>query len=236
MNPQSDERDRLDRATRHRLAKLAEVPADTSSTLARFHAAVSAEKQSQQPETRRLRFPLWKRLPAWTAMAAILTLAATLLLVLSNIGPSPVYAAPSEMVQMHRDLVAGKAPVIPVGNVDEARRTIEAQWQGAPALPTLPDKNVHACCLRDVQSRQVACVLLRQGGFPVTVIVARTKDFKSTDGPKVTRNGHEYSVHSRDGINMVMTQHQDRWLCFMSELGSDDLIELAESVASKDVN
>lgn len=234
MNTQPDEQNRLDRATRDRLAKLADVPVDTSSALTRFRAAIAANDQGDEPQVRTLRFPIWKRWPAWAGMAATIMLAATLLFLLSNTGPSPVYAAPVEMAQLHRDLVSGKAPATPVSNVDEARRTIEAEWQDAPVLPQMPDKNIHACCLRGVQSRQVACVLLRQGDVPVTVVVARTKDFKSTNGPMVTRNGREYAVHSRDGINMVMTQHQDRWLCFMSELGNDELIELAQSVAFND--
>lgn len=234
MNTQPHEQDRLDRATRDRLAKLADAPVDPMSALARFRAAVAANDHGHEPQVRTLRFPIWKRWSAWAGMAATIMLAATLLFLLNITGPSPVYAAPAEMAQLHRDLVSGKAPVTPVRSVEEARRTIETQWQEAPALPQMPDENIHACCLRGVQSRQVACVLLRQGDVPVTVVVARTKDFKSTDGPKVTRKGHEYSVHSRDGVNMVMTQHQDRWLCFMSELGSEELIELAESVAFHD--
>ncbi len=35
---------------------------------------------------------------------------------------------------------------------------------------------------------------------------------------------------------MVMTQHQHRWLCIMSELSRDDLIELIQSVAFKRVD
>ncbi len=231
MNTHANEQNRLDRATRDRLAKLADEPVDTMSALARFRAAVAADDQGDVPQVGMPRFPIWKRWPAWAGMAATIMLAATLLFLLSNTGPSPVYAAPVEMAQLHRDLVSGKAPVTPVRNIEEARRTIETQWQEAPLLPQLPDENIHACCLRGVQSRQVACVLLRRGDVPVTVVVARTKDFKSTSGPMLTRNGREYAVHSRDGINMAMTQHQDRWLCFMSELGSDELIELAQSVA-----
>lgn len=236
MNPQPNTNDRLERATRDRLARLADAPVEVSDALARFRATVALESQVQQPESQPLRIPIWRRTSAWAAMAATFMLVATSLFLLINLGPSPVQAAPAEMVQLHRDLIAGKAPVIPVENIMQARRTIESQWEDAPSLPQLPDENIHACCLRGVQSRQVACILLRHGGAPVTVIVAKTKDFKSSEGPMVTRNGHEFSVQSRDGINMVMTQHEDRWLCFMSELNSDELVQLAQRVAFENRN
>ena len=234
MNTQSHEQNRLDRATRDRLAKLADAPVDTVSALARFRAAVASDDHGDEPQASTRRFPIWKRWPAWAGMAATIMLAATLIFLFNITGPSPVYAAPVEMAQLHRDLVSGKAPVTPVRNIEEARRTIETQWQEAPLLPEMPDENIHACCLRGVQSRQVACVLVRQGDVPVTVVVARIKDFKSTNGPMVIRNGREFTVQSRDGVNMVMTQFQQRWLCFMGELESDELMELAQSVAFND--
>ena len=217
--------DRLERATRARLAKLASLPVDTTKAAACLRALVDQECGPVVHQHRR-RLWVW---PAWTGVAAAILIAATLLVVLLG-GNSAVYAAPAEMVRLHHDLVAGRVPVIPVTNVDEARQAIESRWPDAPSLPPLPGDNIHACCLSGIKSRQVACILLRQGDTPVTVIVARAEDLRSAKGPTTIHGGRAYTMMSRDGLNMVMTRHEDRWVCLMGEAPQDKLIELAQAM------
>ncbi len=219
--------DQLDRATRARLSKLASRPVDTSAVASRLRAEMAEHRAQGRPATFTL--PAWAHWLGRGAVAAAIVVVVTLVFVTSQSG-SAVYAAPADMAQLHRDLVAGRAPVVPVGNLAEAKRTIESAWREAPAIPDQWDQLVHACCLRDVQSRQVACILLKQDGVPVTVVLARTKDFRSPDDETVDHNGRKYVVHSLDGVNMVMTQRGDRWMCLMGEIPQDALMRLAEGL------
>jgi hypothetical protein len=217
---------RLDELTQARLTKLASRPVDTSAVADRLRAEM--DRQRDDHEAKPLVFPAWSRWVSRGVAAAVLLIVAALF-VTSQSG-SPVYAAPAEMAQLHRDLVNGRAPVIPVSDIAEAQRAIESKWAAAPALPDRWDDNVHACCLRDLQSRQVACILVKQDDAAVTVVVARTKDFQSPEGPTVQYNGRSYVAHSRDGVNMVMTQEKDRWMCLMSELPVEDLLAMAGKI------
>jgi len=219
--------DELDLATQARLSKLASRPVDTSAVTSRLRAEMAKHRAEDHPAT--FAFPAWARWLGRSAVAAAIVVVATLMFVTSQSG-SAVYAAPAEMVQLHRDLVAGRAPVVPVANVAEAKRTIESKWREAPVIPDQWDQNIHACCLRDVQSRQVACILLERDGVPVTVVLARTKDFRSPADGTVDHNGRKYAVHSRDGVNMVMAQQGDRWMCLMGEIPQDSLMRVAEGL------
>lgn len=216
--------DRLELATKTRLAKLGSVPVDTSRAKARLMAIGVESRDAGKPSVSK-RF--WR---AWAATAAVLAVAAGLFFVLQGTG-SAAYASSAEMFQLHADLVEGRVPVIPVANSAEAKKAIEAGWPDAPALPSLPTDNLglHACCLKDVQNRQVACFLLRQDGVPITVVMAKAEGLRSGEGRPVVRGGHEYMVNSREGVNMVMTRHEDRWLCFMGKVPQEELIRLAET-------
>lgn len=217
----------LDDATRSRLARLASRPVDVTALSARLREHVEAQRETAGPAELSFRLRL-----GWVgrgALAAGLMVAAGLLFVIAQSG-SPVYAAPTEMVKLHRDLVAGRSPVIAVSGLEEARKTIEAGWREAPALPDRWDDNVHACCLRDVQSRQVACILMRQDNIPITIVLARASDLRSPEGPIVERHGRSYVVRSSDGVSMVMAQQADRWMCLMGEMPRDALVDLAEQM------
>jgi len=219
--------DELDLATQARLSMVASRPVDTSAVTSRLRAEMAKHRAQDRPAT--FAFPAWARRLGRSAVAAAIVVVVTLMFVSSQSG-SAVYAAPAEMVRLHRDLVAGRAPVVPVANAAEAKRTIESQWREAPAIPDQWDQNVHACCLRNVQSRRVACILLERDGVPVTVVLARTKDFRSPADDRVEHNGRAYAVHSRDGINMVMAQQGDRWMCLMGEIPQDFLMRVAEGL------
>ena len=220
------ERTQLDEATRRRLSRLASRPVDTTGAASR----IRAEIERLRPARQRFSLPGWS---GWTrrgvAAAAVLAAAAALTFVLSESG-SAVYAAPSEMVNLHQDLLAGRVPVVPVADIAEAQRVIGSRWRAAPALPEQWDAHVHACCLRDVQSRQVACLLMNVDGTPVTVVVARTRDFQLPQGEAVDRGGQRFVVTSRDDIEMVMTQHGDRWVCLMGQTPRERLLSMAEKL------
>lgn len=223
----------LDLATQARLSKLASRSVDTSAAASRLRAEMVRHRAEDQAAS--FAFPAWARWLGQSGIAAAIIFAVTLVFVSIQSG-SAVYAAPAEMAQLHRHLVAGRAHVVPVVNLTEAKQTIESKWREAPAIPDQWDQNVHACCLRDVQSRQVACILLEQNGVPVTVVLARTKDFRSPDDDTIEHNGRNYAVHSRDGVNMVMAQQGDRWICLMGEISHESLLQLAGGLVDNDEN
>ena len=142
-------------------------------------------------------------------------------------GGGAVQASPSMMAQMHRDLVAERVAVMKVDSIDEAGQMLARHLQGDPNLPQAPDAHVMACCMREVKDKKVACVLLRSDNVPVTLTVARAADMKLPRSPTVVRDGVKYHVEKIEELTMVMTEREGRWICLVSELPADALIEIA---------
>lgn len=221
----------LDQATQGRLARLAAMPVDTSKLQSRLRQAMT------RPQAGAGSPMLIRRLMHWPAAvaAAILVTALVGVLFLANVGASPALAAPAEMAQLHEHLTGQGAPTIAASDMDQVRREINRQWSDAPGLPGLsgpqaPAQHVMACCIRHVQGRKVACVLL-QGKTPVTMVVARAADMQPAAGTPVVRGNHQYTVCQSGQINMVMTIHDDRYICLMGDLPPNELIDLGESLA-----
>jgi hypothetical protein len=221
-----DRHNRLDELTRARLARLASLPVDTTGVASRLRAQIHGQRAAGGT----FAFALWSSWLGRAAVAAVIVLGGATLLFLASHSGSPVYAGPEDMVKLHRDLVAGRAPIIAVADIAEARRVIDGQWRDAPPLPDFADQHVHACCLRGVKSRKVACVMLDQDKTPVTVVVARLEDFRLPEEKSQVRHGQPYVATSHDGVNMVMTQRNDRWMCLMSELPLEQVMALADRI------
>ena len=81
--------------------------------------------------------------------------------------------------------------------------------------------------MKSIRNKKMACVLLQSGGTPITMTVARSQDVETPSCEAVNRNGTMYHVQAKDGVNMVMTERDGRWVCLMSELSQDQLIDLA---------
>ena len=84
-----------------------------------------------------------------------------------------------------------------------------------------------ACCMKSVKNKKVACVLLKNGGIPVTLTVANAADMRLPTSPTIQRGGITYHVQTEGALKMVMTERNDRWICLIGELSADKLIELA---------
>jgi hypothetical protein len=80
-----------------------------------------------------------------------------------------------------------------------------------PTGATQPQAHVMACCIKSVQNKRVACVLLKSEGVPVTMAVADAKDVRSPKSPVVVHSGTRYHVQSSGSLNMVMTEREGRW-------------------------
>lgn len=227
-NPIFDE-DELDRATRARLARLASMPVDTTNLERRLKAAISAEVGASAPAPRQHSgFRLWK--PVFS-LAAALAIAAVILGVIFGTGTTPVIAAPADLAKVHDAMNMHTSTATVVTSMDEANRVIASQWSDAPSLPTasLSEEQVRGCCLHDLKGRKVVCVLMRDGdNAPVTMLVARTQDVKcSQSGMAVKRNGRQYMVHDTNGLRMVMTEGNGKFVCLMGNGSVERLLEVA---------
>jgi hypothetical protein len=221
-NEQHDSR--LDAATAARLGKLRSMPVDTSGVERSLRHAIP------EPSSVRMRIGAWVR-PLRTVAASLLVLGAIVAAVVISTSGGEVMASPTQMAQLHDEIVSGKTRVQKVESIEEANRFLRAQWaEGlAPAVPDLPGEHVMACCMKSIKDKRVACVLLKgQGGEPVTLSVAKAADMKLPRGvPTAQRAGVTYHVQASDAVNMVMFERNGRWVCLMGRMDVEKLVGVA---------
>jgi hypothetical protein len=225
---QDDTLDPIDRAISSRLAKLRTMPVDTArlekSIRAQLPEFAEAADKSVIPEPRR-RVHWLSPLRAIAASFLLLTAVVTVLLLTSSSGPAQ--ASPSEMAQMHQDLVSGRVPVMQVNSIAEAGNALNQQWPDRPDLPNAPDSHVMACCMKSVKDKKVACVLLHSEGVPITMTVARAKDMQMPNSGTVMHGGVTYHVQASGDLNMVMTEREGRWVCLIGQVPAERLMTIA---------
>ena len=221
---------RRDEATAARLAKLRSMPVDTSRLEETLRAKIPAAEVAGRPARRDgLRISSWfKPLPAVAASFVLLSAVVAVVLLSSSGGPA--LASASTMAQMHEDLVSGRSPVMQVSSIAEANQALAGQSPGGPMLPGAPEGHVMACCMKSVKGKRVACVLLRNGGEPITMTVANAADMRLPDSPSVTRAGVTYHVQAAGGLNMVMTERNGHWVCLIGRVPADRLMDLTSSL------
>ncbi len=213
----------LDAATSARLARLRSMPVDASRLERRLLAEIP--RPSEENQQRRLR---WIR--PFRAVAACIVVFGILAALLIGTSGGPALASPSQMAQLHYDLVSGKTPVMQVTSIEAANRMLAGQWSDSPEIPKVPANYEMACCMRSIKDKKVACVLLKDQGTPVTMTVANAADMKLPTSPTVTRNGITYHVQSSGQLNMVMTQRNARWICLIGQTTGERLMELADNL------
>ena len=210
----------LDRAVAARLAKLRNMPVDTT--------ALDKALRAQTPPLRARRTLLMR--PMRAIAASFLILAGVVTAVVLSTSSGPALASAAQMAQVHQDIVSGRIPVMQVDSIEAANRMLNSQSPDAPTLPQVPQSHVMACCMKSVHDKKMACVLLRDDGEPITLAVANGSDMKLAPAPVVSRNGVSYRVQSVGNLHMVMTERDGRWLCLISQLPADRLIDDAARV------
>ena len=215
--------DPLDQATRARLGRLGATPVDTTRLDAGLRSQIP--RNGRQAAWRRLLRPV-------TAVAASLTIVAVIVAAILATSGGEAVASPAQMAQVHRDILANRIAVTKVDSIEEAGRVLSRADSKSPSLPQPPDSapeaHVMACCMKSIQNKNVACVLLQSaGGTPITMSVARSGDMRPSPGAGVRRGDVTYQTHSVGPLNMVMTERNGRMVCLMAELPSDQLIDLA---------
>lgn len=203
-------------AVSSRLSKLRTMPIDTS----RLDQMIRAQIPQPVPAHR----IMWLR-SARAIAASLLILGGITAAVLFSLSGGNVAAA--DMAQVHREIVSGQVPVMQVQSIEEANRMLAEAAPGAPPLPQVPRQHVMACCMTSVHNKKMACVLLKDEGVPITMAVANASDMKLPHAPTTDRDGVSYRVQSSHGLNMVMTERNRRWLCLISEMPADRLMDVA---------
>ncbi len=214
-----DFNDRLEQATRARLARLATTPQDTSRLERQLEGAMTGVRPA--PASRVLRW--WAPL---AGVAAVLLVSATIggLFLVSN--DAPVVATSSLLAGLHHEVTGGGPFSIPVADVDSANHEIATRWSNAPALPNPADCEFMSCCVHEVEGRKIACVLLRLRGKSVTMVVANSKDLTPADGIETTTNQHPYTRYAKGDVNMVCMQKNGTNVWLVGELPHEELAQL----------
>ncbi len=215
--------DRLERATRARLARLAGVPVDTSNLERRLDAALAETVGQQQLRLGRL-IGRWRVV---TGVAAIVVFSVLIGLVVFNEAASARIIVPSEIARVHEDFLGSMTPVIEVSDIEQVNRAIIAQWPVAPTVPQLPNGQVNACCLRRVQGCQVVCLHLDYADTAVTIVVAHDKDLRPPEESVVEQSGRRCTVHKVGRFYVVTTMEAGRSVGLVGELPPEQLVALA---------
>ena len=146
-------------------------------------------------------------------------------------GGGQAQAAIVELSQLHHDIVAGRIPLTPAETVEQANTWIAEQADSAPQLPAdLGHVRVQSCCLADVQGDLVAVAVLQVDQELITLVVAEAPNFAHEMGTVIEIDGRRYLGHELNGVNMMMANLGDRWLCVMGDLGDERLAEIAAEV------
>ena len=220
---EQDNDERWGEAVSRRLSKLRTIPMETG----RLGAAIQSQIPRPAPESRAVWFSLRSVLAVAASILVLGALAA--ILVLTTL-PRPAVASPAQMAQMHEELVSGKSPAVQVDSIEAANKVLAGEHPQFPALPDVPADHVMACCMKEVKDKKVACVLMKQEGVPVSLMVARSEDMRLPTSPVTVRDGIRYHVQASGVLNMVMTERHGRWVCLMAELPAQRLIDMASGL------
>lgn len=215
---------RQDEAVAARLRKLSSFPVDVTRLERRIRGEIP------RPEQTRQRSGLMRLFRPLTAVAASITVFAIVTAAILTASSGQVMASPAQMAQFHRQIVSNEIPVTKVDSIEQASRVLANQWPQAPDLPRPPEAHVMACCMKSIKDKNVACVLLRSEGAPITMSVAKASEMKSPTGGKVVRNGATFHLMSSGSLNMISTERHGRWVCLIGEVPSDRLITIAEQL------
>ncbi len=216
--------ERLERATSERLGSLRDTPIDAAAFLKRLENEIPPKSLPAR------RFPL-KWLSRSRAIAASLVAMALIAALVMNSSSGLLLASAERLAQVHQEvLTAEDDHVIRVDSTAAANAAMTAKWPGAPLLPDVPNDPVLYCCLHTIASKKIACVVLKHDDVPVTLAVAAASDVRVPEGDTFDANGVSYRIQAYQGINMVMTERDGRWICLMSKLPLDRMKSIVTSL------
>jgi hypothetical protein len=226
MNDESNNHDDpIDQAVARRLSKLRSMPMDTAAFDAKLRAALPAAGSSSER-----RLLMWPVSTPLRAVAASLILGLTLFFMFVLMSPRPALATPQRMAEIYQSAIDGRSHSTKVTSIEEARAALHRKWPESPVVPDVNNMQLMHCCVHEIGRKQMACLTFEVGDAKVTLAIAPSRDIRSPHGESRVINGREYLVGTSDGVNMVMSESDDTWMCLMGELPIERLAELANSI------
>jgi hypothetical protein len=209
-----DTPDNFDQALTKRLAKLGAMPVDTSRLDRALRAQIAAPAA-----------PRYRLFRSLAAIAASLILIALVGMALFQ--DRPVQA--SAMLQMHRDIVAGKIETMKVDSVADVNAAFAAFGTGGIKM-NAPQMHVDACCMQNLGGKQVYCVLLNEANTPVTLTIADLDAVKPLSSAPVMHNGEAFCVQSSAELNMITVDRGHYRVCLIGQLPPEKLMTLTDTL------
>lgn len=221
----TNDRDRLDLATSARLAKLANRPVDTSRLEQRLDRVLHEQMAAGTRPPRSLVWGRW-----WRPLAAAAVLFALSIgwFVLEG-GTSPAIAAPAGLAQIHYEVANGLTPLVKVSTVGQANQFLAEQSNSITPIPELPGQ-LRSCCLHQHAGATLTCILIERDDQLITVALAQGAKLHPPTGRTIMHDGRQFSSHTANGVNMVMAQEGDLWLCVMGEVPPETLVDVAAAI------
>lgn len=234
----------LDRATAERLARLHDLPLSEAG----FREALDARLDAEPPlesallqvagamdtvDRRPLTFWLGRLVRSRTLAASLLIVASVTALLLVSTDES-VQATPRKLAAIHQHMQHGHAGhQTPVTSAAAADAVLRPRWAALPPIPQPREGRIMACCLHRLDHQQVACVSLEVDGVPVTMAVAEDLAGVLPTGRVLQRGSLTHEVQSLGGIQMVLTEYPQGWVCLIGALSSERLMALAAGLVHR---
>ena len=217
----SNPEDRFDAAMSRRLAQLGAMPVDTSHLDKAVRAQIGAPASTRNV--------LWRKkiYRSFAAVAASLIFVA--IIGMAFFQNRPALASSDMMLQLHRDIVAGKISVMPVDSVDDVNQAFATFGHGGMKIQA-PDMHVMSCCLKNVGSKEVYCVRLDEKNVPVTLTIADLDAVAALPGAPVMHHGEAFHVTSSDQLKMVTVDRGHFRICLIGELSAEQLMSLTDDL------
>jgi hypothetical protein len=186
--------------------------------------------EMQIPRPHSSRVGRFLQIRAVRVAAIFIAVAGTIGLIYGSPSGRSVLASPELLAQFHEQLLGDNTNAVPVNSIDAANKALADVLHASMRIPQIPTIEVTKCDLQTIKDKPVACVLLQSGGVPVTMAVANAMDMRDPESERRIEKGTEYHITASGELNMVMTERHGRWICLISELPADGLVEIAKTI------
>jgi hypothetical protein len=214
----------LENALKNRLSKLGSMPVEMTE----IERRVAAEIQNESPSTRQTRSTVYRFPRAWRLAVGI----AASIVVVAILSLAIFQARPAEaalMMQLHRDIVSGKVATMKVDSLTEVNEAFKAFGRQGLQM-SAPNLHVMSCCMQNVDRKQVYCVLLNEGGVPVTLVIADVDAVESARGDTVTYKGESFHKTQSSDLTMITVDRQKLRFCLIGAVPAERLMELTRGL------
>ena len=214
-----------DEAIARRLARLNTLPVDSSRLDALLRQQIPNDATGPSKRS------FWLLRPV-NAIAASLIGAILIGVLIVSLIDRPAVAAPSQIAQWHAQMntTTPTGSVMPATTVEAANQMIAQSDPAAPSMPSMPgmDGRMACCSVRKMGESRISCVMIQRETGRVMVCIGDAAKIKiPSTGSTVTQGGVTYHLMSENGVNIVMSHRDGRWIACSGKLPHAELIETA---------